>query len=113
MRHALTGLTDLIQIGYKNTGKRVKSGYIAVWIRKKPPDNERLFNILRQIAPVVTNRLFADAEAGEDGGESVGRGDGAGDGAEVVDGLAQVLGHEVGWQALVEALVEALGYAPG
>ena len=41
----------------------MKSGYIAVKARKKPPDNERLFNVLRQMAPVVTNRLLADAEA--------------------------------------------------
>lgn len=37
----------------------MKSGYIAVKARKKPPDNERLFNVLRQMAPVVTNRLLA------------------------------------------------------
>ncbi len=43
--------------------------YIAVWIRKKPPDNERLFNILHQMAPVITNRLLADAEILEDGVE--------------------------------------------
>ena len=54
----------------------MKSGYIAVLVRKKPPDNERLFNILHQMAPVITNRLLADAEAGEDGGEDVGGGDG-------------------------------------
>lgn len=76
----------------------MKSGYIAVLVRKKPPDNERLFNILHQMAPVITNRLLADAEAGEDGGEDVGGGDGAGDGGEVVDGLADVLGDEVGGQ---------------
>ncbi len=99
LQHALTVLTDMIQIGYKNTGKKgVKSGYIAVWTRKKPPDNERLFNVLHQMAPVITNRLLADAEAGEDGGEDVGGGDGAGDGGEVVDGLADVLGDEVGGQ---------------
>lgn len=40
----------------------MKSGYIAVKARKKPPDNERLFNVLRQMAPVVTYRLLADAE---------------------------------------------------
>ena len=43
----------------------MKSGYIAVLVRKKPPDNERLFNVLRQIAPVITNRLFADAKVFE------------------------------------------------
>ena len=31
------------------------------------------------MAPVVTNRLLADAEASEDGGEDVGGGDLAGD----------------------------------
>lgn len=40
----------------------MKSGYIAVKARKKPPDNERLFNVLHQIAPIVTKRLLADAE---------------------------------------------------
>ena len=73
----------------------MKSGYIAVWARKKPPDNERLFNVLHQMTPVVTNRLLADAEAGEDGLEDVGGGDGAGDFAEVVEGFAYVLGDEV------------------
>lgn len=56
----------------------MKSGYIAVKARKKPPDNERLFNVLRQMAPVVTNRLLADAETREYGGEDGGGGDGAG-----------------------------------
>ncbi len=28
---------------------------------KKSPDNERLFNVLHQMVPVVTNRLLADA----------------------------------------------------
>ena len=74
----------------------MKSGYIAVSAQKKSPDNERLFNVLHQIAPIVTNRLLADAEAGEDGGEDVGGGDGTGYGAEVVEGLAEVLGEEVG-----------------
>lgn len=41
----------------------MKSGYKEVWTRKKSPDNERLFNVLHQMAPVVTNRLLADAEA--------------------------------------------------
>ena len=40
----------------------MKSGDKEVWAQKKPPDNERLFNVLHQIAPVVTNRLLADAE---------------------------------------------------
>ena len=57
----------------------MKSGYIAVSARKKPPDNERLFNVLHQMTPVVTNRLLADAEAGEDGVEEGVGGDGAGD----------------------------------
>lgn len=56
----------------------MKSGYIAIKARKKPPDNERLFNVLRQMAPVVTYRLLADAEAREYGGEDGGGGDGAG-----------------------------------
>ncbi len=50
------------------------------------------------MAPVVTNRLFSDAEAGEDGLEDFGGGDGAGDGAEVVDDFAEVLGDEVAAQ---------------
>lgn len=41
----------------------MKSGYKEVWARKKPPDNERLFNVLHRMAPVITNRLFPDAEA--------------------------------------------------
>lgn len=45
------------------------------------------------------NKLFADAEVGEDVGEDVGGGDGAGDGAEVVEGFAEVLGYEVGGYA--------------
>lgn len=40
----------------------MKSVYMAVKARKKSPDNERLFNVLHQIAPVVTNRLLSDAE---------------------------------------------------
>lgn len=48
------------------------------------------------MAPVVTNRLFPDAEAGEDGGEEVGGGDVAGDGGEAGDGVAEVVGDEVG-----------------
>lgn len=40
----------------------MKSGYKEVCARKKPLDNERLFNVLHQMAPVVTNRLLADAE---------------------------------------------------
>lgn len=40
----------------------MKSGYIAVSAQKKSPDNERLFNVLHQIAPIVTNRLLADAK---------------------------------------------------
>ena len=77
-------------------------------VRKKPPDNERLFNILHQMAPVVTNRLLSDAEAGEYGGEEVGGGDAAGDGAEVGEGFSKVLGHEVGGQAGGEAVDGAL-----
>lgn len=81
----------------------MKSGYIAVLVRKKPPDNERLFNILHQMAPVITNRLLADAEFLEDGLEEVGGGDGAGDGGEVVDGFAEVLGDEVAGDVGVDA----------
>lgn len=47
------------------------------------------------MAPVVTNRLLADAEAGEDGLEEGVGADVAGEGGEVVDGLADVLGEEV------------------
>lgn len=90
----------------------MKSGYIAVAVRKKSPDNERLFNILHQIASVVTNRLLADAEAGEDGGEDFVGGDGAGDFAEVVEGFADVLGDEVAGEVGVEG-VDGAGYGLG
>lgn len=47
---------------------------------------------------LCVNKLFSDAEAGEDGLEDFGGGDGAGDGAEVVDDFAEVLGDEVAAQ---------------
>ena len=81
----------------------MKSGYIAVKARKKPPDNERLFNVLRQMAPVVTNRLLADAEILEYGLEDLRCGDFAGDGGEVMDGLAEVFGDEVGGEVGLKA----------
>lgn len=58
------------------------------------------------MAPVVTNRLLADAEAGEDGLEDFGGGDGAGDGGEVMEGFAQELGGKVGGDAVAEGFDE-------
>ena len=68
----------------------MKSGSIEQTALKKSPHKERLINILHQMAPVVTNRLFSDTEAGEDGGEDIWGGDGAGDGAEVVENFPKV-----------------------
>ena len=73
----------------------MKSGYIAVKARKKPPDNERLFNVLHQIAPIVTKRLLADAEILKYVLEELRSGDFAGDGSEMADCFAQVLGNKV------------------
>lgn len=58
------------------------------------------------MAPIVTNRLLADAEAGEDGLEDFGGGDGAGDGGEVVEGFAQELGGKIGGDAVAEGFDE-------
>ena len=64
------------------------------------------------MAPVITNRLLADAEVGEDVGEEVGGGDGAGEGGEVVEGFADVLGYEVAGEVGPESL-DGLAYGLG
>ena len=56
------------------------------------------------MAPVITNRLLADAEASEDCGEEVVGGDGAGDGAEVVEGGADVLRNQIGGKTGVKGV---------